>query len=222
MIITEPLENLLHAKFETQMDLAATFIRFQEHYESPEFKDRIFTLEEYKQWYAANSEEGRKTGKFTYYLGWTGFNIPSPVFQPFHDGKFDPLSGREVRFLNAFKGRGRTPFYVIGTLVDADLEMQKHEIAHGLFYLDVNYQKEILDILNGLTSIERQKIEHFLANIAGYHPAVFDDEIHAYLLAGSELLASTGVEDKNLNLKLVHEKLERAFEKFYTLKRKLV
>src|SRR3989344_6116167 len=82
----------------SQYQLAATFMRFQEHYESPYFRKKIFSVEEYMDWYA------RKRGNFTYYKDWSGFNIPSWVLAPFYEGKFDPLLEKERVFLKLFSG----------------------------------------------------------------------------------------------------------------------
>src|SRR5580704_15894322 len=93
--------------FKTQYELAATFLRVQEYYESPRFSGRIFSLEQFMDWYA------ERFGNFTYYQDWTGFNVPSTALRPFYDGRFDPLSEKEKRLLRLFKGL-RKPFYVIG------------------------------------------------------------------------------------------------------------
>jgi hypothetical protein len=47
-------------RFKTQYELAATFIRVQEHYESSRFYGRIFSLEQFMDWYA------KRYGNFTY------------------------------------------------------------------------------------------------------------------------------------------------------------
>jgi hypothetical protein len=64
-------------RFATQYELSSTFLRFQEHYESPRFHGRVFSLEEYMDWYAT------RYGNFTYYQDWAGFNVPSTAFRPF-------------------------------------------------------------------------------------------------------------------------------------------
>ena len=94
-------------RFRTQHELAATFLRFQEHYESRRFRGRVFTLEQFMDWYAATF------GAFTYYQDWSGFNVPSIALAPFYAGRFDPLLEKERRFLAHFAGE-RAPFYVIG------------------------------------------------------------------------------------------------------------
>jgi hypothetical protein len=58
-------------RFETQYEITSSFLRIQEHYESPHFSGRVFTLEEFMDWYAA------EYGAFTYLEDWSGFNVPS-------------------------------------------------------------------------------------------------------------------------------------------------
>src|SRR5882757_828898 len=84
-------------RFKTQYELTSTFLRVQEHYESPEFHGRIFSLEQYMDWYA------EQYGNFTYYQDWSGFNVPSTAFAPFYAGAFDPLTRKERRLLRFFE-----------------------------------------------------------------------------------------------------------------------
>jgi hypothetical protein len=164
--------------FDTQKDVASTFLRFQEHYESPEFMGKIFSLEEFKEWYVQNSPKGKETGEFTYYSDWNGFNIPSSVLRLFYQGKFDPLSEQERKFLERFKDEPE-PFYVIGVhkstkKLKASLQ---HEVAHGLFFTDEHYRNEVLRLL---TQFDTEPIREELRSKAGYHEQVLDDEVHAY------------------------------------------
>lgn len=78
--------------------LASTFMRFQEYYESSKFRGRIFSSEEFMDWYA------KQKGNSTYFQDWgSGFNIPSCVLTPFYAGKFDPLDKKEKKLLKAFR-----------------------------------------------------------------------------------------------------------------------
>ena len=45
--------GLFLVRFNTQYELASTFLRIQEHWESSRFSGRVFSLEEYMDWYAA-------------------------------------------------------------------------------------------------------------------------------------------------------------------------
>lgn len=44
----EIVDRIHVATFDTQRELCSTFLRFQEHYESPEFRGKVFSLAEYR------------------------------------------------------------------------------------------------------------------------------------------------------------------------------
>ena len=147
----------------------------QEHYESPKFHGRAFTLQQYIDWYAP--EHG---GKFSYYEDWSGFNVPSTAFRFFYDGKFDPLSEKEKQLLRLFKGlHGR--FYVIAVF-DADKGRSlKHELAHALYFIDDDYRQAVRAAMRGYnTSALASKLAR-----EGYARHVIRDEIQAYIVAPS-------------------------------------
>ncbi len=193
-------ENIFLLEFETREELASTFLRFQEFYESPEFKGKIFTLDEYKKWYAS------ERGSFSYYTDWSGFNIPSDILIPFEEGKFDPLSEQEKQFLSLFEGLEH-PYYIIGVSGDPERAARviNHEVAHGLFYTNMEYKKRVLEVLARYDLLE---IKNWIRSLGGYHESVMDDEAHAYTLVGGEeaILGS---------LKDMKGELEAIFSEFY-------
>lgn len=160
-----------HVSFPTRHLVTSTFLRFQEHYESPEFAGKAFTLEEYMDWYAATR------GAFTYCEDWSGFNLPSSVFAPFRAGKFDPLTRKESWLLGLFEGT-EEPFYVIGTIDGGDA--LAHEIVHGLFSTAPGYADEVRAALK---THPLPKMRAALLKM-GYAAHVVDDELNAYLLTG--------------------------------------
>jgi hypothetical protein len=85
IIKSKHAEGVYLLRSKTQYELASTFLRIQEHYESPFFSGKIFSLEQYMDWCAA------RTGSFTYYEDSSGFSVPSSALQPFYEGKVDPL-----------------------------------------------------------------------------------------------------------------------------------
>lgn len=190
--------------FETRKDLASTFLRFQEYYESPKFMGKIFSLAEFKKWYVRNSLDGIKTGKFTYYKDWNGFNVPSYVLRPFYSGKFDPLSEKEKKILNIFKNQ-KDPFYVIGVHTHSKRSKYtlKHEIAHGLFYTDKDYKKKILSTLSkfNLSSIKNE-----LRSNGGYHEKVLNDECQAYSIASDTKLKTPIPKILSRKLRIIYKK----------------
>lgn len=167
-------DGIFLLRFPTQYALASTFLRFQEHYESNRFRNRVFTLEEYMDWYAATF------GDFTYYQDWSGFNVPSSALAPFRAGRFAPLLRKEQALLRLFR-QEREPFYVIGIASDADLE---HEIAHALWYTRADYRDAALAAMRGY---DTSALQRRLAAM-GYHRQVLTDEVHAYLVAPGDPL----------------------------------
>lgn len=166
-------KDILHISSPVKYVLTSTFLRFQEHYESSEFRDTAFTLEEFKTWFRST----RKHGQFSYYDECAGFNLPSSSLVPFINGNFDPLSSRE-RALLSLLPKVSGDFYVIGTYGEqGDLTHLRHEIAHGLYYTNQGYRRRVDAVLEGLdvTPIEAMLRQH------GYHESVLRDECHAYL-----------------------------------------
>jgi len=158
--------------------LASTFLRPQEHYESPKYKDKIFTLKEYKKWFKKYNKEDT----FTYYSSYVGFNVPDFAFEPFLEGKFNPLTHNEKTLIN-YVSNLTAPYYVIGVCV-ADSRFVghlKHESAHALWYLNHKYRKYMLKQISQLEpklirTLQRKLRKH------GYNKKMYKDEIHAYMV----------------------------------------
>jgi hypothetical protein len=160
--------------FPDQHTACSTMMRFQEHYESPRFRGKVFTREDYEDWYAT------ERGKFTYYEDWSGFNLPSRVLNAFKKGAFDPLTEKEKALLKLVGSRAKGDSYVIGC-IKGDAQTLAHECVHGLFAIFPKYRKDVLvTIARHPTALLRKKLGRM-----GYHPDVFDDEINAYLLTGA-------------------------------------
>lgn len=165
-------------RFRTQYQLAATFLRVQEHYESPRFHGRVFSLEQYMDWYA------ERYGNFTYYQDWSGFNVPSTALQPFYAGRFDPLSEKEKQLLGMFRSVRRR-FYVIGVVGRGGGSLT-HELAHALFFIDAVYRKAVQ---RAMLAYDSSTLEQQLSK-AGYARHVIQDETQAYLVAPSRKLGT--------------------------------
>ena len=160
-------------RFKTAYQLASTFLRIQECYESPHFHGRVFTLEQFMDWYAAKN----KNKEFTYFDDWDGFNVPSTAFEPFYKGRFNPLLEKEKRLLHELRNLNvKDRFYVIGVASNKAL---KHEIAHALFFTDDRYRAAVCAAMRRFdTSALRARILK-----EGYARHVVDDETQAYIIA---------------------------------------
>ena len=121
-----------------RQDLAETFLRFQEYYESPEFKGKVFSVDEFARWYA------KKEGSFTYAHDWYGFNIPASVLEPFRQGQFNPLTAKECNLLKLCE-KADANSYIIGVTPNAEYfkETVKHEFVHGVFHINRFYRNEV-------------------------------------------------------------------------------
>jgi len=195
--------NIYLIESRNRQDLAATFMRFQEYYESPEFKGRVFSVDDFVRWYA------RKFGSFTYSRDWYGFNIPSWVLETFRSGEFDPLTDKEKNLVNFF-GKIRSDFYIIGaTQQDEEYaDTIKHEFAHGAFYTNKDYRKDVLRCLN----THKPNVVKIALQEMGYGNNVLEDETNAYLLTEPQTFA--GEVSLNEGLKL-RDVLDKIFAKYF-------
>lgn len=178
---TDITHKIFLVEFDTSAEAAKTFLRFQEYYESPEFKGRVFALKEYIKWYKNKT----KSKIFTYYTDWSGFNIPSWVLSPFvNDGQtkhhFENLSKREKAFLKMFE-EDVGDFYIIGVKKGKSRTLD-HEIMHGLYYTDPDYRYDVDKILESSNTSLGPLGSALLK--WGYHESVIQDEIHAHLADG--------------------------------------
>ena len=167
-VANTPLYEIYHVQFESQYKLTSTLLRFQEHYESPRFRGEVFDLETFMDWYVTSTTHGY----FSYLEDWAGFNFPSRIFEKFRGGSFDPLTRKEQKFLEMFKGLNHE-FYVIATAGETEKSTSIiHEIVHGLFHTDTTYRDQVLGVLAGC---ELSAFANAFKDL-GYHDEVLLDE----------------------------------------------
>lgn len=167
-----PLSNVYLFEFDTNEEMAKAFCRMQEFYESPSFKGRYFTLQEFQKYHV------KFFGKWDYYTRWGGFNIPGNVVRHF-SAMFNDLSPEEKGILDTINGVNvyGDQFYVIAAVKD-DLGTLNHELHHALFYLDDYYRNKVYDIV---ASQDHEKLTEWLLD-NNYDRTVLVDEIAAYLM----------------------------------------
>ena len=161
-------------------------VRIQEHYESPEFSGKVFTLDEFRTWYTANSARGRATGEFTYYTDWNGGNFPGSNLEAFFSGEFDPLSDDEHDILKcAIAPDDYRHCYFILTHKGRP-DAVRHEIAHALYYTNYKYKNEVNKLMNW-HAVASNRLKDKLMDM-GYGTPVLRDEIQAHLVHGWDRL----------------------------------
>ena len=146
--------NVYLVSFEDPHNMCKILLRFAEHYESPKFRNKIFTLKEFKAWYRTTI----KGNKFTYYNDWAGFNIPSYAFKAFREQKFNPLSAKEKLFMNIINNL-KEPFYIIAAR-KGHKNAIKHETAHDVLSDEFNAY-----IVDGAQDIPEDKYTRLLCSL---------------------------------------------------------
>jgi hypothetical protein len=188
--IVELHDNIYKVEFSSKRELLESFLRFQEYYESPEFKHKIFDLEEFKEWYV----KFYNIDHFSYYEDWEGCNVPSYVFVQFRKGYMNPLSEEERRLLDLIPDK-KDKYYVIGVYDQGDPEVIQHEICHGLFYTRPDYKAKVLEAIG---KYDVSSVKEYVRGL-GYHESVILDEVNAYLSTSPDYLKDNGVHfDENL------------------------
>lgn len=173
-------DKIIHLQAQDAAQLAQAMIRIQEHYESPfdDIRGKIFTLGQIKA-KGSRSAPGVNTygGGIHFDCDWSGYNVPSYVFEPFIKGLFDPLTEYEKDIVEVVRYRG-DKFYFIATFGDDDpKETLEHEIRHAMYYISPEYKKAVDFILKDY------KLAPLKACLSqwGYADEVLDDECHAYM-----------------------------------------
>lgn len=154
---------------DSQEELGNTFIRFQEHYESPKFRGQIFTVGQVRSWYAT------VYGANTYQLDWSGYNLPSTTLKPFREGLFDPLTKQEKELLQLLKYR-HDSFYIIGAQTQ---DVLRHELAHALYHYSIKYKVSIDQLIKKYQKDLKATTKYILDK--GYDKSVINDELQAYI-----------------------------------------
>jgi len=186
--LAEVVPGVLHMQFPSQRLMATTFVRFQEHYESPKYRGKVFTRAEFDAWYSSQD----RPGGVSYYKYWDGFNIPSRVLKRFQRGDFDPLDPKEQALLRRLSASGDR-FYVIATSGrDVNRRVLRHEVAHGLWYTRPDYRRRAQALLR---SVNLKPVLKMLERLK-YHPGVWLDEAHAWLGDEARDIRSEGVNPK--------------------------
>lgn len=178
-------KNICHVIFDTQYEMNNTLLRVQEYYESPKFRQEVFTLGQYRADYID------RKGNFDYYETVAGMNFSIDSFEPFLKGLFDPLSAEEYDIINRI-ARGTTCEYVIATYLECEASTIEHEICHALYGTNDEY-KEAMDAV--MARYDTSKIERWLRKNE-YSKDVIMDEVHAYVVCDSTYLK----EDHNLKI----------------------
>jgi hypothetical protein len=194
-------------------DLAMTFCRAQEFYESPykEIRGKNFNMVEFQRLYTMRRGESC----FTYPQDWCGFNIPSNViYNLYYSNNIKDLNQYDAVFHNILEKIGTSGhdnqyrYYLIGAGT-GDERTKNHEVAHAFYYLHPPYKREMNKAIKQINKHLYNKITNFLLN-TGYTKKVIDDEIQAYFATGDSYLRDNGIKiPQNIT-----KKFKKVFEEY--------
>jgi hypothetical protein len=196
--IKQIVGGIFVSEFENNYDLAMTFLRYQEFYESanPKFKGKHFTIIDFMEWYSR--ENGN--GVFTYPNDWAGFNIPVNIISKVQSknlshnyipdwNKYDDVMLDILIPIETTRGIGQEQgSYLIG-IVKGSKSVMRHEIAHGLYHVYSDYKTGMNKLYSNL-SVASKNLLNSKFKAMGYHKSVWKDEAQAYLSTGEYLTAA--------------------------------
>jgi hypothetical protein len=189
--VSRPCDGCVLLKFKTIPDLTKSFFRMAEYYDGDQKKKHVDMAEFLDDWMD-------RQGNADYFKFWDGFNITDSAFRSWRRtvGK---LSQAEQTVVDAVDQatKGMKKFCVMGISGDDPATMQ-HELFHAKYYLDPDFKRnadQLIDecrndpVIKTMTKILKAKLD--------YHTNI-DEEIAAYLYAGSQLKLVFGVDAKTL------------------------
>lgn len=209
--VSEVRPRIFLLKFKRDYDLCMMFLRYKEFYELPNsrFRGKQFELLDFMEWYS--NKYGN--GIFTYPNDWAGFNFFGNIIKQVWDLGISDRNAYDYemkelyqRFLQQYPD-GK--FYIIGAHVNA-IQTIKHEIAHGFFYINSEYKKEMTNLVKKLKPNFRNSMNSSLKGV-GYTPKVYIDECQAYLSTGMSKFFT-------VKLKLEHKPFIEVFDHYYNIK----
>lgn len=216
--LKEIYKGIFLVTIKDKYDLAMTFCRLQEYYESPfkQIRGKTFTVTEFQKIYAQKFGDGI----FTYPADWSGFNIPGNVLDDFMSVTFNDW-GTEYdlvideihwKITDEYESYNDTdPYYLIGA-EPKEKNTIKHELCHALYYLDNHYRESVNSIISQLNRSVFAQFRSHLLNI-GYSKHVITDEINAYSCIDSHQLTDSAKMNKRekKNFQNIQSKLETLF-----------
>jgi len=192
MNIEEIYPKVYFINFDNRQELCKTFLRIQEYYESPVFHNKIFTLNEFRNYWVKTFGNGI----FDYYDVWGGFNVPYKTVNRWEKqfrAKYHKLIPREEKLLSAIKKfnkkQGHDDNYLKKSYIVATFNNQKsvidHEVSHAFYYLDPMYKKDCVKLLS---KIPKNILVLYRKTLykKGYGKSTINDELQAYFSVESK------------------------------------
>ena len=192
--VSQPMADCVLLQYKTVPDLVRSFFRLAEYYEGNRHNKRnkqVTLVDFLDQWMD-------RDGDVDYFKFWDGFNITDSAFRSWLR-TVGQLSQAEQTVVDAVEKatQGMKKFCVIGVSGDDPATVQ-HEMFHAKYYLDPDFKRDVDQLFDQCRNDPAIKaMAKVLKTKLDYH-AHIDEEIAAYLYAGSQLKLVFGVDAKSL------------------------
>jgi hypothetical protein len=205
--IKEIKNNIIAIVVPSDYERAMLFCRIQEFYESPNslFRDGKFSIWDYYRWYSKKYGGGC----FSYPKDFVGYNLPLIVAKKCYDinESETPYDLEMIKIIDSLYEDGKRKYLIgVDTLKNS---IFNHELAHALFYTDLDYQNEMNQLINQISKVNIKKFKKNLKNI-GYCSSVLKDEIQAYMATEINKKITKGI----LGKKELYRLFKSVFNKF--------
>jgi hypothetical protein len=228
--LKEIYKGIFIVTIQDEYDLAMTFCRLQEFYESPfkQIRKNTFSMDEFQRMYAKKFGDG----VFSYPMDWAGFNVPGDIVDEFMSVTFPDWGNNYDCIMNniywtiteEYETYNETrPYYLIGA-GPKDKHTINHEICHALYYLDKNYKFRVNYVLAELNASLLEHFKSFLL-VKGYSKNVLMDEINAYICFDEDYLMQDMQKmnkSEKKNFENIKHKLQSLFTSQLSLRKHLV
>ena len=205
--IKEIRPNIFAVVVKDDYERAMLFCRVQEFYESPRssFRDKKFSIWDYFKWYSKEN-----FGSFSYPNDFVGFNFPLVVAKKCYEMNEleTPYDIEMKKIVDDLYDDGKRNYLMgVDSLKNTTF---RHELAHALYYSDLEYKSEMDYITRGISDFSMSRFKRNLEAI-GYCPGVVKDEIQAYMSTEINKKITRGIKNK----KSLHQKYKSVFKKYF-------
>lgn len=175
--LKEVKPNIFCLEFSHYYDMCMFFLRYQEFYESPspKFRGKSFKILDFMRWYSLKFGNDA----FTYPNDWSGFNCPDHIIEKVNTLGIPDKNDYDIMMWSVYqscKKKAKGKFYIIG-VVKGNGALD-HEIAHGLYYLNYHYKRDMDNLIKMMDPELRKAMNAYLLKV-GYTSSVFVDETQA-------------------------------------------
>lgn len=183
--IKEVTSSIYHLEFTYKHDMFLSLARCEEFYECQykNIRGKKFSMEDLIETYWKNDSYN----DFNYFNDFSAFNFPDTAIINFLKLNGDTLTEREKKVFDGVKKliddnskQPVTSVYFVATYKNNNKELGqdfKHELAHGLFYIQPMYKKIMTSLLK---DIDTSSLYDALIKL-GYCDEMLIDEAQAYL-----------------------------------------